>query len=207
MDIEYKGANCVILKNKNDTVVVDPTENVSVKDFGENAIILSTDEKNKISGQSGFLISAPGEYEKGDVSVKGVQIARHIDPVEYGKQGVAYRVEFAGVRVAILGHISAPISDDDLEKIGVVDVVVIPVGGGGYTLDSKDAAAIIRQIEPRVVIPTHYDDGTKYEVPQEKIETFKNEFSGAFENREKSVSIKNIEMLPEGPAVWVIEKS
>jgi L-ascorbate metabolism protein UlaG (beta-lactamase superfamily) len=49
----------------------------------------------------------------------------------------------------------------------MVDILVVPVGNSGYTLDAVGALKIIKQIEPKVVIPTHYSDkAIKYEVPQ-----------------------------------------
>jgi L-ascorbate metabolism protein UlaG (beta-lactamase superfamily) len=53
----------------------------------------------------------------------------------------------------------------------MVDVVVVPVGGSGYTLDGVGALKVLKQIEPKVVIPTHYaDKALKYEVPQASLE-------------------------------------
>ena len=45
--------------------------------------------------------------------------------------------------------------DEQLDKIGEVDILMIPIGGV-YTIDSEEAAFIINQIEPRIVIPMHY---------------------------------------------------
>jgi L-ascorbate metabolism protein UlaG (beta-lactamase superfamily) len=208
MDIEYRGANCVVLKTKNDVVVVDPTSNVNAKDYGDKAMILFTDEKyEEGTKQSGFIIDQPGEYEKGEVSVRGIATRRYIDPEEYGKKATMYRVEFGGVRLAVLGNVTNSIDEKDLESLGVVDIVVVPVGGGGYTLDAKDAAAVIRQIGPRVVVPTHFDDGTKYEVPQEGLDVFVKEFGGLHEDKETSFKIKSIEELPEGPVVYSLKRS
>jgi L-ascorbate metabolism protein UlaG (beta-lactamase superfamily) len=52
----------------------------------------------------------------------------------------------------------------------MVDVAVVPVGGSGFTLDGAGALKVIKQIEPKVVIPTHYaDKALKYEVPQAEL--------------------------------------
>ena len=69
------------------------------------------------------------------------------------------------------GHIYPDLSEDQLEAIGPVDVLIVPVGGNGYTLDGAGALRVIKKIEPKVVIPTHYaDKGIKYEVPQRSLE-------------------------------------
>jgi L-ascorbate metabolism protein UlaG (beta-lactamase superfamily) len=78
-----------------------------------------------------------------------------------------YTLEADGARVAVLGHIYPELSEDQLEQIGMVDIVVVPMGNSGYTLDAVGALKIIKQIEPKVVIPTHYaDKSINYEVPQ-----------------------------------------
>jgi L-ascorbate metabolism protein UlaG (beta-lactamase superfamily) len=87
---------------------------------------------------------------------------------EEGKNSATiYTLEADGTRVAILGHIYPELSEDQLEEIGMVDIVVVPIGNSGYTLDAVGALKIIKQIEPKVVIPTHFaDKDIKYEVPQ-----------------------------------------
>jgi L-ascorbate metabolism protein UlaG (beta-lactamase superfamily) len=72
--------------------------------------------------------------------------------------------------VVILGHIYPELSEAQLEQIGLADVTIVPVGGMGYTLDGAGALNVIKQIEPKVVIPTHYSDkAIRYEVPQAEL--------------------------------------
>jgi len=204
MDISYKGANCVIIKSKGSLLVVDPSSNVKVNEISnDNAIILATQDAFA-PANAAFVINMPGEYEHNDISVRGIAMKRHIDPD--GKNATTYQISVDGVRIAVLGHIEAPISDDDLESIGIVDVVIVPVGGGGYTLDARDAAVVVRQLSPKVVIPTHYaDKDIVYEVPQEELEPFIKEMGGVRETV-SSLKIKN-GSLPEVITVYEITKS
>lgn len=182
-EIEYRGANCVVIKDKKVLIVVDPTSNVSVKEAkNPDAVILATQDKFAPSEQeaNNFVIDIPGEYEHKDVSVRGAAVRAHID--ESGENATAYSVKIDNMRIAIIGHATAPIRDDDLENLGMIDIVIIPVGGGGYTLDARDAATIVRQLGPKVVIPTHFaDDYIKYEVPQESVDEFVKEMGGVHE--------------------------
>jgi L-ascorbate metabolism protein UlaG (beta-lactamase superfamily) len=111
----------------------------------------------------------PGEYEVAGVVINGIAARAHMD--EEGKHSaVIYTVQADDTRVAVLGHVYPELSESQLEQIGMVDVVVVPVGGNGYTLDGVGALKIIKQIEPKVVIPTHYaDKAIKYEVPQAEL--------------------------------------
>jgi len=71
----------------------------------------------------------------------------------------------------VVGHIDANLSEETLERIGTIDVLVVPVGGNGYTLDAVGALKVIKNIEPRIVIPTHYaDKSLKFEVPAATLE-------------------------------------
>ena len=74
------------------------------------------------------------------------------------------------------------LSDEQLEAMGVVDILILPIGGGGYTLDAVDAAKVIRIIEPKIVIPTHYaDKSLQYEVPQDELQLFIDELGAPVE--------------------------
>src|SRR5687768_7956173 len=95
--------------------------------------------------------------------IKGIPGLAHVDE---SRVRSIYSVQSDGVRVALIGNIAPKLSDQQLEDMDRVDVLVLPVGGHGLTLDSTAAVEIISQIEPKIVIPTHYDDGkTSFEVP------------------------------------------
>jgi len=113
-----------------------------------------------------FRAEMPGEYEVAGVVIHGVAARAHMD--EEGKHNaVIYTIEADETKVVVLGHIYPELSEDQLEQIGLVDVAIVPLGGNGYTLDGVGALKVIKQIEPKVVIPTHYNDSkVKYEVPQ-----------------------------------------
>jgi L-ascorbate metabolism protein UlaG (beta-lactamase superfamily) len=75
--------------------------------------------------------------------------------------------------VVVAGNISGKLDADQVENLGQVDVLVVPVGGHGLTLDAEGAAAVVTQLEPSYVVPVHFDDGvTKYPMPQDKPEVF-----------------------------------
>ena len=104
-----------------------------------------------------FLIEGSGEYEVKGVFIKGID-SFHDDSEgkERGKNTI-YTIEAEDMKVCHLGDIGQKqLTDDQLEKIGHVDILMIPVGGV-YTIDSSEAQKIIGQIEPKVVIPMHYE--------------------------------------------------
>ena len=67
----------------------------------------------------------------------------------------AYVIELDDVRVCHLGDLGHGLDDVMLGAIGNVDLLLVPVGGG-RALDAARAAEVVRQVEPRVVVPMHY---------------------------------------------------
>ena len=174
MDVQFYGADCLVLANKQIRVVIDDTMAVlgakSVAKDGD--ICLFTSEQHPAaSGSPKLVIDMPGEYEASGVSIFGLQARAHMDE-EGRKTGVMYKITWGDTRVLVTGHIYPKLTDAQLEAIGIVDVMFVPVGGNGYTLDPTGALQLIKAVEPKFVIPTHYDDSRlKFEVPQTDLDT------------------------------------
>lgn len=198
-EIEYKGGNGVIIATKKTTAAVDPKlDELGVKNISINGDVeISTEPRFALnSKEANLCIDGPGDFEVGELSIHAVSAMRHIDTEKDGRIATIYRIEIGEVRLALLGNIAPTLSEDQLEDLGVVDIVIIPVGGGGLTLDATSAAAIVRQIDPKVVIPTHYaDDSLKYEMPQESLSVFVKELGAPVEKVNK-YKVKGISSLP-----------
>lgn len=209
-DIEYKGGNTVVITTKKATLVVDPKQSVvGLKDLSvKEGIQLATEERFVVpNSEYQLTLEGPGEYEVSDFSIRGMPAVRHIDTDDSLPVSTIYRVEVGGVNIAILGNIAPKLSEDQLESIGVVDMVIIPVGGGGYTLDATSAASLVRKIDPKVVIPVHYADAAlKYEVPQGDLETFTKELGAPVEETAK-YKIKSASAVPEALTTVVVTRS
>lgn len=209
-DIEYKGGNSIVIASKKTTLIIDPKLSlVGLKDLKvSGAVELATEPRFTVDDDSAqIIIDGPGEYEVGDFTIKGIAAMRHIDAQDDKKKATIYRVECGEVSVGILGNIAPGLNDDQLEELGVVDVLVVPVGGGGYTLDATNAIALVRTIEPKVVIPVHYDDAAlKYEVPQNELDEFVKELGAPVDNVAK-LKLKNDNSLPAALTVAVVARS
>jgi L-ascorbate metabolism protein UlaG (beta-lactamase superfamily) len=103
-----------------------------------------------------FLIEGPGEYEIKEVFIQGIP-AFHDD--SQGKERgltTIFTIEAEDLRLCHLGDLGQKeLTSDQLEKIGEVDVLMIPVGGV-YTISAKEALKIMSQIEPKITIPMHF---------------------------------------------------
>lgn len=179
MELQYFGGNCLRINTKKTSIVIDD----NLADLGKKSItkaddivVLSqTDFKTPISN-SRMIFNLPGEYEVAGVALHGIAARAHMD--EEGKHSATiFKIEADDCRLICVGHIYPELSDEQLEAIGMVDVLVIPVGGNGYTLDPIGALKIIKKIEPKVVIPVHYaSKGLKYEVAQQELTEFMKAF-------------------------------
>lgn len=210
-DIEYKGGNAVVFTTKKGKLVVDPNisvvglKNLVVKD----AVQVATESRFGVEGKDSRLnIEGPGEYEVGDFAIIGVSSERYIDGDTGKKDCTMYRVDVGDIRVGVIGNISPKLTEDQYESLGLVDVVVIPVGGNGYTLDAVQASAVVRQMEPKLVIPVHYSDsGLKYEVPQDSLDVFIKELAAPVEDSVDKLKIKGLSSLPQVMTVSPLNRS
>jgi L-ascorbate metabolism protein UlaG (beta-lactamase superfamily) len=183
MDITYLGAGGVRLVGRDVEVVSDPSTGVKTK--GDVVTWSASGGEERFGHPAeAMVIDAPGEYEVKGAVITGVPVQLHVD--EAGHRGTAFSIEIDGVNVVVTGNIAGKLDEDQVENLGQVDVLVVPVGGGGLTLDAEGAAAVVTQLEPSYVIPVHYDDGvTEYPVPQASVDLFLEEMGSSPEPQGK----------------------
>jgi L-ascorbate metabolism protein UlaG (beta-lactamase superfamily) len=166
--ITWAGNSCfqISVSNSRDhsaDIVIDPFDEetgLKLPNFSADILLVTHQhhDHNNIKGVKGdpFVISGPGEYEIKEVFIQGIP-AFHDD--KEGKEkglNTIYTIEAEDLRFCHLGDLGQKqLTDEQVDKIGQVDVLMIPVGGK-YTIDSSEAQRIIGQIEPKIVIPMHY---------------------------------------------------
>lgn len=204
MEIEYRGANCLVISRKKDIFVIDPKLSlVGLKDYsGAASALISTNHELAIQAKADEVsIDGPGEYEVKNCTIKGIATKAHRSSKDDDLSATMYKLDIDDTAIAILGHIDPNLSEDQLESIGVVDILILPVGGYGYTIDPKAAVGLVKKIEPKVVIPTHFDDNSlKYEVQQASFDDFAKELGSEVEEVSK-LKLK-AGMLPAGLTVY-----
>jgi len=175
MEIQFYGADCIAVTYKQTRLIVDD----NLKSLGQKTVTKTGDialytssitEDDMSKSTARIVISTPGEYEVGKISVYGIDAQSHIDETK-DRKGTIYKIIAGGMNVIVTGHVYPSLDEKQLEKIGMVDVLIVPVGGHGYTLDAQGAMKLIKQIEPKIVVPTHFNDDTlKFPVPQDSLE-------------------------------------
>lgn len=169
MDLQFYGANCVTLTTKNARLVIDDNlDELGAKSVTKpDDIAIYTSKHHTLPSKITF--DAPGEYEASDISIVGIAARAHVD--EEGQlNSTMFKIVAGDQSVLVTGHIYPQLSESQLESVGVIDVLVIPVGGNGYTVDPVGAIKLIKALEPKIVVSTHYSDKTlKYPVPQQDL--------------------------------------
>lgn len=112
-----------------------------------------------------MIIDGPGEYEKQGIYVRGI-LSYH--DKEQGKErglNTIYVIKSEDIIVCHMGDFGQDkFEGHQLDDIGDVDILMIPVGGK-YTIDYKEAVAVAGQIEPKIIIPMHYKvNGLKIDI-------------------------------------------
>lgn len=172
MDIQFYGGNAISINSKQARVLIDD----NLTDLGAKSvakaedIALFTSTHSDPIQKAKIVIDQPGEFEVSGISIYGIPARAHMDE-EGKKTATMYKLVLDDMRILVTGHVYPDLTDAQLEAIGMIDVMLVPVGGNGYTLDGIGALKLIKKIEPKVVIPTHYEqDGLKYPVPQQSLD-------------------------------------
>ncbi|MDO8487951.1 MAG: MBL fold metallo-hydrolase [bacterium] len=162
MEFSYLGHSAFKLKGKTATLVTDPYDakvGKFPKDTTADIVTVSHDhfDHNQVKLISGspFVIDSAGEYEVKGVSVVGVGSWHDNSGGSERGANVLYVIEMDGLRICHAGDLGHKLTDPQLEALGSLDIVLLPVGGT-FTLDAKQAAEVVQQLDPWIVIPMHH---------------------------------------------------
>ncbi len=162
MEIMWVGYSCFRLKGKNTTIITDPFPpglGYSAGKLSANIVTMSHDHPNHshAEGVTGEhrVISSPGEYEIGGVLIIGVSTFHDAENGSRLGKNTVFAIEVDDITICHLGDLGNPLSSNQIEEIGNIDVLLVPVGGGN-TINFSQAASLVRAMEPKLVIPMHY---------------------------------------------------
>lgn len=218
MDIYWLGQACIKLKGKNATILIDPYDPDMLglklpKDLSADMVLVTHDHPDHnhssvtagISQSKPMVFSEPGEYEVAGVVATGV--ASFHDDTNGSERGAntIFQLMFDRLNLVHLGDLGqTKLTEEQIAQIGGVDILFVPVGGK-YTIDSKGAAGVVSQLEPKIIIPIHYQiEGLKVEL--DGVENFLKEMGAEGVVPVPKLSITK-EKLPEEPLVVVLTKS
>lgn len=162
MEITWYGQACFRLRSRSLAVVTDPySPAIGLKLPRLTATIVTVShphpDHNYVEAVKGspFIISGPGEYEIEGIFVIGVSTYHDAKQGQERGKNTAYLIEFDGLTVCHLGDLGHLLTQEQVEQLNNVDILLVPVGGK-YTLNGAKAAEVVGLLEPKIVIPMHY---------------------------------------------------
>lgn len=216
MKIIWHGQSCFQIiaqtkKSKEVTIVIDPfSEGIGLRVPKLQADILLVThnhrDHNNVKAVSGnpFLIEGSGEYEIKGVFIQGILAFHDASLGRERGEVTIYTILAEGMSVCHLGDLGQKeLTADQLEKIGNIDILMIPTGGL-YTISAKEALKIMAQIEPKITIPMHYQvPGLNLKL--EKIDKFLKMLSIRSVEPLVKLSIKKRDLSPEEAKIIVLK--
>ena len=207
MDISWYGLSCFRITERGQiTVVTDPfAESIGLPEPKLKADVVTVSHDvpghNNVDAVKGppYILTGPGEYEIGGVFIIG--IALHNAKEEAPRRNVGYMIEYDNLTVLHLGDLDHVPEQSVIEEIGVVDVLLVPVGGGAG-LKASEAAEVVALIEPHYVVPMHYaQEGLMLDL--DPVDRFLKAM-GVTKAQEAEILRVNAATLPEQPQVVML---
>ena len=162
MDVTWLGHGCFRLRGRGAAVVTDPyppTIGLKLSRMDAEVVTVSHDHDNhsytQVVRDGAYEIHGPGEYEVAGVSVIGVPTYHDSEKGKKEGRNTVYVIEIDDVRVCHLGDLGHKLDDTEAEAVASPDVLLVPVGGRS-TMNAAQAAEVVRQLEPRYVVPMHF---------------------------------------------------
>ena len=176
VDITWLGHACFRLRSDDVVVLTDPFPlSLGLRPDTRPATVVTVSNSHpnhsnseEVTGDP-RVFSAPGEYEYRGISVRGVMTPQ-LPETPWEQRSVAYAIEIDRVNICHLGDISAPLSPVQIDELSPVDVLLVP-SGGGCTLEIDQVLRMLQDLDPKIVIPMHYNI-PGVDVPLQDVDVF-----------------------------------
>ena len=171
MDISWLGHSCFRIRGSHATVITDPYPPALGYSLGKPAARIVTVSHHHsghcyvqgISGQP-RVVTGPGEYEISGVLIIGIATFHDAEGGRRRGKNTVYLMDVDEISICHLGDLGHVLTAEQAEELGNVDVLLLPVGGVS-TLNAPMAAKVVRQLEPKAIVPMHYKtQAVPYEV-------------------------------------------
>ncbi|NTU46417.1 MBL fold metallo-hydrolase [Candidatus Roizmanbacteria bacterium] len=164
MEIKYFGHSCFSIKTAVARVITDPFDpqvvGFSLPKLEADIVTVShqhPDHNNSPAvGDNPLIIDWPGEFEKQEVRIFGYSSFHDNKKGAERGENILYKFEMEGITILHCGDLGVVPDNGFIADVGEVDILLVPVGGL-HTIDSAQAAELVKKIEPTYVIPMHYN--------------------------------------------------
>jgi len=217
MNISWYGQSCFKIQTKSqrggkETVIItDPFD----KSYGlrppqgsAEIVLVSHTQHNdhnntKVIKGNPFIIDAAGEYSIEGIQIEGIESFHDKTKGSERGRNTIFAIDSEGMRICHLGDLGHILEENQVESIGEVDILMIPVGGT-FTLNSKEAEEVIGQLEPKIIIPMHFKiEGLTLDI--DNVDKFCKEYGGKTEKGIIKLNLKKKELVDTESKVVVME--
>jgi L-ascorbate metabolism protein UlaG (beta-lactamase superfamily) len=217
VDLSWLGHACFRLRGRDVTILTDPYADdgwgYPLLSVSANVVTISNDHPHHASDSvvegRPHVLRGPGEYEIGGALIWGVRTTRPPNAELTGAplRNTAFIIQLEELTICHLGDLAhAPLTSDELTHIKDADVLLIPVGGN-CTINAQQAAGIVTQVEPKLIVPMHYaTEETRGSLVLDDVNRFCKEL-GATEAAPRSRASITPTSLPSEPTVMLMELS
>jgi L-ascorbate metabolism protein UlaG (beta-lactamase superfamily) len=212
MDIYWYGHSCFRFMERGvASIVADPfDESIGYEPPRVRADIVTISHDapghNSVGELKGVshVLSRPGEYEIGGVFITGAQTYDVKAAPEDLRRNIVFVYDFGELTVCHLGDLNYVPGQSQIESLGPIDVLLVPVGGGG-ALNSAQAGEVISLIEPSVVIPMHYQT-PESRISLDPLDKFLKEMGVTAVEEMDFLRVRSRSSLPEETQVVVLTR-
>ncbi|MGH4140810.1 MBL fold metallo-hydrolase [Clostridium sp.] len=178
MEITWLGHSCFLLENKKGrTLLTDPFDpTIGYETYTANPDIVTISHQHfdhnytKDLKYNCKIINKVGISIIDDIAIKGTPSYHDKDKGAKRGDNIIFTFKIDDYTLCHLGDLGHSLSNDDIDAIGNVDILFIPVGGN-YTIGGKEACEITKKVNPKIVIPMHYKT-PQVSFPLDGVETF-----------------------------------
>ena len=210
MDVTWLGHGCFRLRGRGAAVVTDPYPpaiGLKLSRMDAEVVTVSHEHENhnytQVVREGAYEIHGPGEYEIAGVSVIGVPTFHDGEKGARHGRNTVYLIEIDDVRICHLGDLGHKLDDAEAEAVASPDVLLVPVGGQ-TAINGALAAEVVRQLEPRYVVPMHYAlPGLK--ITLDPIDRFLKEMGVASPEAQPKLSVQKSSVTEYETKVVVLE--
>lgn len=173
MDMTWLGHACFRMRGREGVVLTDPPDPKSghaIPRTEAGLVTMSHEHAGHASLRSvagePVVLRGPGEYEVHDMLVTGIGCFHDDEKGNARGRNTVFAIRLDDLVICHLGDLGHALSAVDLEKLGDIDIALVPISGPDVNLSAARAAEIVHQLEPKVVVPMSFDpDDTKKDTP------------------------------------------
>ncbi len=177
MDLTWLGHACFRIRGREGIVLTDPPDPKSghaIPKTEAHLVTMSHDHPGHSSmksvGGEPVVLTGPGEYEVQEILVTGIGTFHDDEKGARHGANTVFAIRVDDLTVCHLGDLGHAIPATDLERVGEIDVLLLPITGAETNLSAALAAEVVHQLEPKVVVPMSYDpDAKKKDSPFDRL--------------------------------------